>query len=293
MEKDKIFFADKGMTTTSANHVANLAKEYVMQLMEEVNSVKLYTSSIKVIGSNEAATLEEGIDTTTLKELKYKLLHIAEANSLIAWLREAIKAKDRLIKQARELDDEDIYTILGINTPSRPERAHVLTEDEYVATLSIKERNRYYHLQTLCSVVGKAIHPNGPIAEARKEFQKKLTHKSAMSGNGRDTIIYTYTPTVNNEDVETVFFDLQAEYRGYQAELNGIKHNAELAIQKSEQEADHDYELATKEYRNLMKEINAQVQTYKTKEVAKAQDLKITIPNSLESILEKVQSLGK
>ena len=37
MEKDLVFFGEQGLTSTSANHIANLAKEYVAGLEESID----------------------------------------------------------------------------------------------------------------------------------------------------------------------------------------------------------------------------------------------------------------
>jgi hypothetical protein len=70
---------------------------------------------------------------------------------LIAWLRESIKAKERLIKEAENTSYEDY----GLEVPERPERAEYITEDDVIGMWSIKQRNRYYYLDTLCATIGQ------------------------------------------------------------------------------------------------------------------------------------------
>ena len=43
MQKDKIYFGENGLTSTSANHIANLAKEYYQTLLrrQEILSKEL------------------------------------------------------------------------------------------------------------------------------------------------------------------------------------------------------------------------------------------------------------
>ena len=116
MEKDKIFFSpeNQGLTTTSANHIANLCKEAYMALEKELDEIQFVNSSVKLISSDSRNVLSEGI--TEVDSLQPKLLRIAQLKSLIAWLREAIKAKERLISEAKNLTFAD----LDIETPITP-----------------------------------------------------------------------------------------------------------------------------------------------------------------------------
>ena len=112
-------------------------------------------------------------------------------------------------------------------------------------------------------------------------------------GEGRDTVLYKYSPSVNLTEVEETFFKLQAKYREIQARLNGMKHLCELAMQKDQLQKTEAYKIADNDYSAKMHEIENECNIYKEEELAKVQNLKIVIPNSLESIYKKIQSLGK
>ena len=70
MEKDKIFFGAEGLTTTSANHIANLAKEAYQSLESKLNTAVFYTTEIGILGSSASNTLKEGIEQEFLDELE-------------------------------------------------------------------------------------------------------------------------------------------------------------------------------------------------------------------------------
>ena len=90
MLKDKIFFGESGLTTTSANHIANIAKEKYQLLLKQLETITLYNTNIGLIGS-EKQPLSYGMET--LSNVKPSLETIAQLKSLIAWLREAIKGE--------------------------------------------------------------------------------------------------------------------------------------------------------------------------------------------------------
>ena len=293
MKKDEIFFAENGITTTSASHIANLAKENYALIEKNLEKVKFYTTEISLLGFSNKQILSEGVDEKVLKTISDSLIAIAKLKSLIAWLREAIKAKDRLIKEASALSDDIIALSLGIKLPERPESYGRLTEDDVIATWSIKQRNRYYYLDTLCSTIGKYIHPNGSFSDARESFIEKLSEKHSIQGGGRDTIIYSYIPTVTKEDVEDTFFKLQNDYREFQAELNSMKHQIEVALQEYDREISQKETEEREIYLASIKSISSKISSYRKEKVREAQSLKIVIPDSLKGIYDTISKIGK
>lgn len=287
MEKDKIFFGESGLTTTSANYIANLCKEAYQYLEEKLNSIQFYTQKIKLISSNESSLLSQG--TNDIEDIPLALKEVASLKSLIAWLREAIKAKENLIKEAKNLSYEDF----NIEVPVQPVCEETLTEDAYIASLNIKQRNRYYYLDTLCAVLGSYIHPNGAFSKARKKLREVMNHPTIVEGSGRDAIIYTSEQSIDFDVVEDTFMSLQQEYRSYQAELNSMKHQMETAIQEDRSKKSLVYQEAFAKWSYEMEKLNTELKIKKDKAIADAQALKIIIPDSLKPIYDKVKDLGK
>lgn len=287
MEKDKIFFAESGLTSTSANYVANLAKEHYKGLERELFLISLYSTSVSLLDSSESKLLREG--TADIDSIEEKLQDITACKSLIAWLREGIAAKTRLTNEAAASS----YSDYGLDVPEQPTREEYLSEDDVIATWNIKQRNRYYYLEALCATIGGYIHPGNPFANARDEFLKILSQPNELKGNGRDTLLYTYTPSVEPNKLEEVFMHLQQVYRSYQAELNSLKHSIEDALNKDKAEKNLKYETEMREFRNSMALIDAQLKEKVHEATVAAQNLKITIPDSLKPIYDKIQKLGK
>lgn len=287
MEKDKIFFAESGLTTTSANYCANMCKEAYRSLEMNLQTIVFYTTEAGLLGYSEKSLIREGV--TTVSNVKDDLQTIAQLKSLIAWLREAIRAKERLINEATCSSYEDY----GLECPKQPEREDYLSADDVIATWNIKQRNRYYYLEALCATIGGYIHPGEVFAKEREALQKILHEPHTLQGNGRDTVIYSKTPSLPVSEVENTFMELQTVYRGYQAELNSLKHSIEDTLNKDKAEKNLKYETEMKEFRNSMALIDAQLKEKVHKATVAAQNLKITIPDSLKPIYDKVQKLGK
>ena len=295
MKKDMIFFSTegKGLTSTSANHIANLAKEMVRETEASLEGLTFYSTSVALIGNDSVNTLREGDTSETLGKIKAQLHTIAKANSLIAWLREAIKAKERLLKEVDDLTLNDFMKLQGIKKPDMPTRGTALTEDEYYASLSVDERNRFYSLEALASVLGKAVHPAGVIANAREELNERLKNPKTIEGKGRDALLFFYTPTVKTSQVDEVYFAVQKEFREVQASLNAIKYDCLKAVKESEIEVQTKYADDYAKYQAEITRIQNEMSTYEKKRTREIGSFKIRIPDSLVDIYERVAHLGK
>lgn len=287
-----IFFGEVGITSTSANHICNLAKEYAQEIEQQL-SCKMYSESVALIGASEQNVLSEGVSDDFIATLGDKLDRIAEAKSLIAWLREAIKAREVLLKGVESMKIEDWAALFCIELPAEPRKHHTLTPEEALAKCDIKTRNKIYELQTIVSVYGKFVHPDGKFSEARKDFQNKLSKHHEVAGEGRDTLIFTYIPTCTSEKVEEVYFELQKKHRSVQAELNGLQHNLDEQVRASKIEAASIYSKACSQYNLDMQELEAKFEAYKQSEAERIASLKIVIPNELGAIYATINALGK
>lgn len=290
-----IFFSTegKGLTSTSANHIANLAKEMVRETDASLEGLTFYSTSVALIGNDSVNTLREGDTSETLGKIKAQLHTIAKANSLIAWLREAIKAKERLLKEVDDLTLNDFMKLQGIKKPDMPTRGTALTEDEYYASLSVDERNRFYSLEALASVLGKAVHPAGVIANAREQLNERLKNPKTIEGKGRDALLFFYTPTVKTSQVDEVYFAVQKEFREVQASLNAIKYDCLKAVKESEIEVQTKYADDYAKYQAEITRIQNEMSTYEKKRTREIGSFKIRIPDSLADIYERVTHLGK
>ncbi|MDE7412790.1 MAG: hypothetical protein K2N05_03230 [Muribaculaceae bacterium] len=295
MKRDMIFFSTngQGLTLTSANHVANLAKEMIRREEAALSNITLYSTSVALIGSSSSECLSTGSTSEELESSIDKLYNIAKAKSLIAWLREAIKAKERLFNEVQLLNVGKYAEIKGITIPEMPEKGEPLTEDDYYSSLSVDERNRYYHYETLAAVLGKAIHPGGSLADAREDLDRRIRQPREITGEGRDTLVYSYSPTVHNDLVDDIYFRLQKQYREAQAKVNAFKHECKKAISESITALNAEYLRKLSEYRDAMQLLNAEFSEYVERRSAEIGDYKILIPSSLKDIFEKVSGLGK
>ena len=298
MQKDLVFFKKEGeegvaLTSTSANHIANMAKEYIQGMETQLNNVSFLNVEVGLISANAHNVIQEGTSREVLSSIPSMLESIAQAKSLIAWLREAIKAKNDLINGLQSVSLDDWCEENGVEKPLSPVAPHVLTEQEYYASLPIKERNRYYQLETVAAVIGKYIHPDGVLSDERKKLKDRIQHPHQVDGKGRDALIYTYEPSVSAEDVDNTFYELQKKHREVQAQLNAMKYSCEQAINESTNKANTEYMAASQKYQAELKDVLGAFKTWKDEKSQEYSKLKIIVPNSLLGIYNTINSLGK
>lgn len=313
MKKDQIFFGERGLTSTSANHIANMAKELYQTIEKELGNFVLYNTSISAVDSDSSKTIGLGKDKEFLDSIAAKLKRVGMLKSLIAWLREAIKARDNMLEELVDLTVEDYCEMIGVELPSlrefnesfdEPDMARALTEDEYYASLPVDERNRYYELETMASTIGKYIHVSGSFAVAREGLKEVIAAPAVMWDKYAEPLVKTFTPTVSVDEVDEVFFALQSLYREYQKELNSIKFKCEKACQESQIQAAAEYQQALQRYQdekatrmasvmNRREALLNEKDLYVKREKERIMALKIIIPQSLKAIFDEVNSLGK
>jgi uncharacterized protein YxeA len=287
-EKNKVFLGENGITSTSANHIANIAKEYVQQLQNENAAIGFLDCKVSLITSQESKDVAYGIKPDALTKIPENLQKITKANSLIAWLREAIKAKEAEIESVSTLDIKDYLKAEKIDCLVCPDRKDYgfVEFDDILATLSIKEREEYYGLETKSAVIGKFIHPEGSFSQARNELQKKVLSPTTVHGVGQNAMIYEYTPSVETKVIEDMFFSLQNEHRSAQASFNAIKFRVQQEVDEINQRENNKLSVDTDAYNNNYKKLQIDFNAHKEKKRAELSKLKILIPNSLIDIFE-------
>lgn len=288
---NSVYFDKEGLTSTSANHIANMAKELVQDLESQLQNVEFYKTTINLIGDSNVSILNHG--TSEIDWIPEAIDKIAKVNSLIAWLREAIKTKDKALETIKELYPEDYAKFKGIEYPERPSEKEALTEKEYYDSLPIKERNRYYSLEAQAATLGKYIHLNGSLNKARKRLSNKFEHPHELSGSGRDAILYNYQPTVAIDEVDKLFFELQNKHREIQSQLNAIKYECEKAVKESKIKVNQEFQKEFREYVAKCDDIRAEMKLYIEEQTKFIGDLKIIIPDKLKDIYNEVSQLGK
>lgn len=294
------FFAqegEQGITSTSANHIANLAKEQVRDVHERLAAVRCYTEEVGLLTPGQRAIVKKGWTPNDLNALPELVEFIAKANSLIAWLREAIKEKERRTVEARNWQDEaavkewqDRFVEHQRVKPMKPNYPDV---ESVKKSWSVGQQEKYLSLEAKAAALGKFIHEDGHLSNARLDLMNKVQNPSKIDLNGSDTIVHEYVPTSSVKDVDFVFNILQKTYRETQAELNGMKKTIEDTIFAEKMRIDSEFAAAIREWNNkdqaLRQEktvLDEDIEMRRNELLKSVQALKIVIPNHLKALYE-------
>lgn len=280
----------KGLTSSSANYLANLSKEQLKETKAKLKHLSFVDKSVELINGNKKA-LRFGCGDP--KALEGYLEKIAEMHSFNAWIREAIKAKEALLNNLILIDVYKYCEIKGIELPEAPEKSNTISERTIIDEMDIKTRNRYLELEAYASTFGEYIHPDGRIADAREDMLERIELPNEVDGEGRDMVIYSYTPSADPELVNEVYLSLQNRYRDYEKQLNAIKFNIKEQVNKRTLEANAKYREEQIKYNDAMDIIRHDLRTYLTEERERISNLKIVIPERLQKTYEYLESLGK
>lgn len=264
-----------GITVTSANFLANIAKEEIKKL----SSILEKTSFVK-----EEITLTSG-QTKVLRmpsEINIQMIEdVAKLHTFIAYVREAIKFQQTQINAIYDSDIYDYAKIVGITLPERPQEPRKADDKfEYSSFKDLKN-------ETYAAVYGKYIHSDGAINRAREQALNAKQSPCKTEGQGRDLVVYTYTPILD----DTIFFEAQNKYREYEKQLN---------YSKSKQHKDNDneylanlckYNSDLEEYKVAINKITSQYNNWKTTSVKQISELKVAIPTELQETYNKLNSI--
>lgn len=295
---NNVFFENGFLTSTEAQNICNIAKEAVTNEHERLSAVSFYDTEIASIISPEAF-IKTKISPNDISWISESLDKIGRYNALNAWLKEAIKAKEEAMD---EVDIMDVTTLDFYEDYIKPEEPTIgydsFDEEQVMSEWSADKLNRYYTLNSEAAVIGKYIHDSGAIAKARKDLVNKMANPSTVSGQGRETIVYKYIPSVDTEVVEGIYMSLLAKHRKLNAELNSLKAEIKETINKKNIEASiafrdkhTEWEHKISEYYSLVKQRDAKINEYKISEKERISKLKINVPSSLMDTYKEIKAL--
>jgi hypothetical protein len=273
-----------GLTVTSANHVANVAKEMYEAAESRLKTLKLYSRDYMLAVNGNTYRVENESEKAELEALADVLKEIGDLKSLIAFLREGIKAKERLTTDEAFEEYVDGLVREGRTDLAKPATKAEATFEKMFNELTPEQKARYYALEAKCATIGAFIHPDGVFAKERDAYFAHKQDPIQVVGNGQEAEVNTYTSGFTAEEVDEAFFALQKEYRSMQAELNKLKAEVEEKANDAAKETRSEKIATLQLWTEARKAERA-----KYNEAVKA--LKVVIPQNLRSVYDKVKEV--
>ena len=302
--KENVFFAkegEKGITRTSAAHLCALATGVKEEAESFLNNISFINESISIVGSS-SEELPTSKGTVNLEKIASSLSVCSDMNAFISWYAEARKAIEAEETKLKHLTLYDWAEENNIEIPEMPENTYKeksFNLQDAINRLPIKERETYLHLEAASATLGKFLHKDCPMDKAREALYLYLNKPYESSGDGRDTIIHHYTPSVEEDKVENLYMQLQRLYRSTEQQLNHIKAELRKVVDfetASLNAEKRNYYAAYKEKLTLhniqMGEFRTQFDKWLEDKRVALSKVKFAIPKTLESTMEYLNNLG-
>ncbi|TXI86966.1 MAG: hypothetical protein E6Q36_08275 [Chryseobacterium sp.] len=283
----------KGLTSSEASRVANFLKELVKGIDVNVDDFKIITSK----------ALKEGKELPTdnnvrIEDWSKKLQDKAKYFSLSAWLKEAIKYKDRLFEEesnkhfnASTINSSDLLTY-----PEKPSKKDTSFESFFLNELDTRQQAEYLKEEAYAAHIGKFIHNFDTIREQLNNFEPTV-FKPLVGG---ETLTVVRTLLYTKEELVEEHENLLKLHRESEKILNYYRAKHKEWVADIDRKYQIDLDEYTMEYTTVSNLNNKVVQTYrtafeneKTDRLEELRQSKIVIPNELQPILDEVyEKLG-
>lgn len=287
--KYKVFFAEKGITSTSANHVSNKGKELLKSEQAILDNINFVNTTVSLLYGGESKTITKGMKAEDSFDSIHKTIaKIANLNAMSAWIHEAIKAKTEILEYVQSLSIEQWAKDQNIELPVIPKHYADLSTSDVIGTWDVAKRNKYYVYESYCSLVGKFIHPKGAFYEAKAKMNNAVQNPSKVEGSGRDAIIYSYEPSMLISDVNVEYNWLSTELRHKEAEFNKMKQEIIDTITEDKLAKTQKFDNECAEFNKKMTSIRNKFDMWKTKTVKEVSALKIYLPQGPKQTYDEI-----
>ena len=287
--KYKVFFAEKGITSTSANHVSNKGKELLKSEQAILDNINFVNTTMSLLYGGNCKTITNGMKPDDSFESIHKTItKIANLNAMSAWIHEAIKAKTEILEYVQSLSIDKWAKDQNIELPNAPGKEFPITESDVIGTWDVAKRNKYYVYESYCSLVGKFIHPKGAFYEAKAQMNNAVQNPNKVEGSGRDAIIYSYEPSIPVSDVNAEYDWLSTELRHKEAEFNKMRQEIIDAITEDKLAKAQKFDDAYTKYIDTMESIRNKFDMWKTKTVKEISALKIYLPQGPKQTYDEI-----
>lgn len=281
---------ESGITSTSANYLANLAQEVIQEKKLELENTSFVDSRIVTPLCPDGLDYEKA--NYDLRNISEKIREIARYNTFCAWMREAIKAKEKALN---DINNENYEEWLKRNDKVVEDKRELELKEEsdFIDELSIGERYTMLMTEAVASSFGKLIHQDSPISNARKQMQYRKLHPTDVKGTGAELTLTRYTVAADSAEVENMFLSLQNEQREAEKQLNAIKSRLKSSKEEYNIKVHNECRQILKERADRDKALHIEFEKDKAERRVSLNKMKILVPDALKDIYEHLNKLGK
>lgn len=260
-----------------------------------LENITFVNCNVGLISSDVSRLTEKGYDTDELRNIVLSINRVAECNALIAYLREAIKAKEEELSYIEGITTAKFLKIKGIEVadPRNLYNLDLMTEEDAIALLSPQERIDYLILEATAAAIGNRIHPGKSFAEARRKLELKRKEPIKLVGSGSDALVYTYSPSADVDEVNETFMQLQSAHRTANKQLNSLKFKVKQIMDDHNLKAKREYAAQSEEYDRVIATYAKQAEAFIEEQKKELLELKIVIPSDFQKLFDDLNALIK
>lgn len=292
--KNKVFFGEVGVTSTSATYLCNIARELLKDLEASLNNVSFITEEVSILGSENTVKTKEGYNASELSDLDSKLMEAAELKAFIAWMSEGIKAKELESTRVSRYTLSDY--ISDFPEEAIPKVKDIKEDLEYgIGKLTISDRVKFLYSEAFASSIGIYIHKNGSLKKAYEELLNIAHNKVNVETDAKDSLVLITNkiPSINIADVEKIFLKYQNLRREHEKELNSIKSKVKNLDYEYEVHLNLEHKSKLEQYKQEMSVLRSKYHAYVLNKMEEVKNLKILIPKELEKIYNYLNMISK
>jgi len=277
--------SNKGLSLSQATSISNLCNQRAGEISAKLNGVNNYKKTVDIMAGGVGKTHTTVVGKPLPEDVVVLLTEKAELHACQAFLMENIKAKDDMLKEAKNAD-ADIATI---EVPERPKTVSPLIKQLPAVNstegkewgwsqLTAAEINEFLQVEAFASHIGQFIHEGKPLDLLRKELGKGIAPIDWMVINDgqKSPVVVTVHDSHTPEKLLAIHEELATLHRKHEQRVNYFKakvknitteENARIAkinadaqndAEKLNNDASAIYETATKAYNEKIRSIQAE-----------------------------------
>ena len=289
---------------------SNLCNQRAIEIGGKLIDVNNYSKKIDVNNYSKKTHVEDNWKTLqSAKPLPENVVELlknkAELHACQAFLMENIKAKDRMLKEAKT----DNANISDIDTPIRPNfvdpKLLKEVDEEYGwEQLTVSEINEYIEAEAFAAHIGQFIHKDGILTHLRNELPHVPEIEWMVIKEGIKTPV-DINVHHNSGNLLNIHEELAALHREYEQRVNYFKakvknlttkRNAEIAkinadAQNEAEKINNDlqvkYDTAMQKYSERVKSIRKEFEKKRQARISEIASMRINVDPRFQKIIDE------
>jgi hypothetical protein len=280
---------NKGLSLSQAQSISNLCNQRAVEIAAELTNVNNYSKKISVQGDWKTLQSSHPLPSNVVELLKIK----AELHACQAFLMENIKAKDAMLRAARQAT-ADLSDVIYPEKPkfTDPTEGSLgqVNEDWGWKQLSAAEHNEFLEAEAHAAHIGQFIHKDGILTHLRNELPHVPEIEWMVIKAGEKSPV-TIKKHHTSENLLKIHEELAALHREYEQRVNYFKAKVKnLATKENARIAKHNADLQNAAAKTN-NDLQAEYETQMKKANEQANDIRVEFEKQRQARISEVASM--